>query len=41
METDDLKETTVESAPTRCLMVVPKQWDVWVWNSSENTRPEK
>lgn len=41
METEDLEEPTAESAPVRCLMVIPRQVDTCIWNANENARPKK
>lgn len=41
METEDLEEPIAESAPVRCLMVIPRQVDTWIWNANENARPKE
>lgn len=40
METEDLEEPIAESAPVRCLMVIPRQVDTRIWNANENARPK-
>lgn len=41
VEIEDLKEVVVESEPVRCLMVISRWLNIWVWNSNDNMRPEK